>query len=661
MKSQPFIFPLLGLMIGIFSVELIPNLDWYAVSAIFALSFVLLISKSGFFRFEAGLMSFFIGLGISLVLIQQFNSNSIQTEFNEKHFIQLKIREIYKPSEKFYKYKAGIQSVDSVSVSNSNCLLYWKKEHSNLFPEDEIWVSAKISETQKPLNPHQFDYAEYLKRQGIGYVIFADSTHIVSRNESSFHSVTAKFKREIYQKLLSNGYSKHSADLIGAMLLGDRNEMDENLVEQYRKTGVVHILSISGLHVMMVYSVFMVVFFPLVYLPKGKLIRILVCLCAIWFYSIFVGLQPPVLRSAMMISIYYLAIVFSRKPDIYHTLAVSAFLLLLWNPYFLFDIGFQLSFSAVFFIVWFMSVFMKVFKPKTQFSKLIVGFFATCISAQLGTFPFSAYYFHQSSLLFLAGNALMMAASYFMIVGGIFSVVLTVFNIDFPFWILLFNQLISWSNGYIGWLSGFESLIFENISLEIFEVFILIAAFVLLRFLFMELKFRYVILFLIFLLAFETHRIILKQNLLHKNEIIVFHQSRNSVIGVREGNSLNVFIKNFSDSQRVNDYLIRPYSVNEGIEKLKFHHLNDKISSSYSKSSNLIWWKNKSLMWLAENYQNQIPKADYLLVLENAKIDLDSVYPETKIIVDGSNYPNYLEENQNVWKTRKNGFYRIIP
>src|SRR5690606_24370926 len=286
------------------------------------------------FRFEAGLFFFFIGVGISLLYIRYSDSESIETG-SKARILQLKIKEIYKPSDKFYKYKAEIQSVDSVSVSNSNCLLYWKKEFRKLLPGDELWTQSKITKTQKPLNPHQFDYAEYLKRQGISYVIFADSVHIVSRNESSFHLVTAKFKREIYHKLLADGYSKHSADLIGAMLLGDCNEMDENLVAQYRKTGVVHILSISGLHVMMVYSVFMVVLFPMVYLPKGKLIRILVCLSAIWLYAFFVGFQPPVLRSAMMISIYYLTIVFSRKPSIYHTLAVSAFLLLIWNPYFL--------------------------------------------------------------------------------------------------------------------------------------------------------------------------------------------------------------------------------------------------------------------------------------------------------------------------------------
>src|SRR5690606_6521268 len=334
-------------------------------------------------------------------------------------------------------------------------------------------------------------------------------------------------------------------------------------------TGVVHILSISGLHVMMVYSVFMVVFFPLVYLPKGKLIRILVCLCAIWLYSFFVGLQPPVLRSSIMLSIYYLTIVFSRKPSIYHTLAVSAFLLLIWNPYFLFDIGFQLSFSAVFFIVWFMPVFMKIFKPKTGFSKLIVGFFATSISAQLGTFPFSAYYFHQSSLLFLAGNAVMLAASYFMIVGGIFSVAVVVFNIDFPFWIFIFNQLIDWANGYVGWLSGFESLIFDRISLRPLDVFLLVSGFVLLRFIFLEFKFRFIVSFLIFIFAFESHRILLNRKLFQKREIIVFHQSRNSVIGIRQGNSMNVLMKNFSDSQKVHNYLIRPYSIKEGVHNLK--------------------------------------------------------------------------------------------
>src|SRR5690606_31106156 len=157
---------------------------------------------------------------------------------------------------------------------------------------------------------------------------------------------------------------------------------------------------ISGLHVVMVYSIFYFVFYPLIYLPKGKLIRIICSLIFIWLYALFVELQPPVARSALMITIFYLALVFRRKPNIYHTLAVSAFILLIINPDFLFDVGFQLSYAAVFFIVWLMPVYKRILPLRNRKLIYMRDFIGTSISAQLGTFPIAAYYFHQSSGLF---------------------------------------------------------------------------------------------------------------------------------------------------------------------------------------------------------------------------------------------------------------------
>src|SRR5690606_23433081 len=115
-----------------------------------------------------------------------------------------------------------------------------------------------------------------------------------------------------------------------------------------------------------------------------------------------------------MISLYYLAMVFRRKPNIYHTLAVSAFILILANPNFIWDVGFQLSYSAVFFIVWLMPVYRKIFPTKNKKLIYVRDFVGTSISAQAGTFPIATYYFHQSSGLFLAGNILMIPASFIM-------------------------------------------------------------------------------------------------------------------------------------------------------------------------------------------------------------------------------------------------------
>src|SRR5690606_18467858 len=117
---------------------------------------------------------------------------------------------------------------------------------------------------------------------------------------------------------------------------------------------------------MMVYSIFMILLYPIIFLRNGKIIRILLSLVLIWSFVVFVGFQPPILRSAVMISVFYITITFRRKPNVYHTLAVSALILLLINPNFLLDVGFQLSFSAVFFIVYLHPIYQKLFCPRNK-------------------------------------------------------------------------------------------------------------------------------------------------------------------------------------------------------------------------------------------------------------------------------------------------------
>lgn len=659
MKNQPFIAPVFGLMLGIFIVDFFFD-SKLSIALKWSLIGIILCCGLGFWFRHKILAVFFIFIAIGFFYSSQFNSFSglTLTQLDKELFIQLKIKEIYKPSAKFRKYKAEILQIDSTSTSNF-ALLYWKKENQEIYPGDEIWLKTKILPTQKPLNPHQFDYAKWLRRQNIHYTIFSDTIfHQTNATSSYFHF--AKYKRRIYQKLVDSGYSKSSADLIGAMLLGDRTEMNPQTEENYRKAGVVHILSISGLHVMMVFSIFMILLYPLIYLRNGKTIRILLSLTLIWSFVVFVGFQPPVLRSAVMISVYYITITFRRKPNVYHTLAVSAMILLLINPNFLFDIGFQLSFSAVFFIVYLHPIYQKIFRPKSKFSQYFVSFLGTSISAQLGTFPIAAYYFHQTSGLFLAGNLVMILASYGMIWGGMFALLLVEFGIKFNFFIHLFNGFIAFCNEYIAWLSSFDAFVFENISFNSFEVFLILVGIILIKIIWKKPNFKWIITGLSVILIFQVQRMIRSYQFEKKKEIIVFHQTRNSVVGVRDGFQLDVYVQNISDSVNLRKYLVNPYVINEGIRKVKLRDLEKSHHSNYYKSNHSIYFEGKQLVLTHGEFVHKTIHADYVLIQNNSEINLDSISSKTEIIIDGSNYPNHLKDVEiPFWKTREKGA-RII-
>lgn len=580
MKDQPFLFPLAGIISGILLGQPLPESNLRLLELILLLLILIISYKSKLNTITSfSVLFFFVAFGI--IRFHQFNSKQGLPEnlLNEKKWVKLKIENSYRSSEKFKKYKAEILSVDSVTIWNSNLLLYWKKENPVLHPNDELWVYAKIQRAEPPKNPHQFDYKKYLNRQQIQYVSFSDSIFTIERFGNKWFNKASKFKTEIRKKLLDSGYSKNATDIIGAMLLGDRTEMDKEIEEKYRKTGVVHILSISGLHVVMVYGIFYLMFYSLIYFPKGKILRIICSLIFIWLYALFVELQPPVARSALMITIFYLAFLFRRKPNIYHTLLVSAFILLIINPNFLFDVGFQLSYAAVFFIVWLMPIYKKILPLSNQKLIYLRGFVGTSISAQVGTFPISAYYFHQTSGMFLAGNILMIPASFVMITGGMLSVLLVSLNIDFPIWVWVFNGFFQICDGYIGWLSSHNNLVFENISLELIEVFLLILIILGIRFLILNYKPKYLISVLSLFLIFELSRFYKNYLSTQKEELIVFHQYKNSVLGIRKGKNLDVYISDESDSAKISQYVLNPYKINEGINSVNYFKMADEQNS----------------------------------------------------------------------------------
>jgi len=654
MKNQPFIAPIAGLMSGILSAEFFPIPDLADTRKILCV-FIPLIFYFIYKRMDSvWIFGIFVLLGwIHFVKFNSFQSLP-ESQIDSEVFVRLEIEDIYKPSAKFRKYKAKILQIDSTRNEN-HVLLYWKRENAELFPKDEVWLRTKISPTQKPLNPHQFDYAKWLRRQNIHYTIFSDTAYHQPTSETGYFQFS-KYKRKVHQKLLDTGYTKSSADLIGAMLLGDRTEMNPQIEENYRKAGVVHILSISGLHVMMVYSIFMILLYPIIFLRNGKIIRILLSLVLIWSFVVFVGFQPPILRSAVMISVFYITITFRRKPNVYHTLAVSALILLLINPNFLLDVGFQLSFSAVFFIVYLHPIYQKLFCPRNKIAKWTVAFIGTSISAQLGTFPIAAYYFHQTSGLFLAGNLVMIMASYGMIWGGMISLILLEINTGFVFWTTLFNWFIKISNQYVQWISSFDALVFENISFKVYEVFLMLFGVILIKIIWKKPRFKLILIGLSLVFIFQIQRILHVYQFARKKELIVFHQTRNSVIGVRNGFELEVFVKEIGDSNNLKKYLINPYVINEGIRKVELKNLENSSATNYYKSGHSIYWEGKHLIWTNGNDIKTAIDSDYVLIQNNSDLNFDSVSPKTTIILDGSNYPNHLKNAElPVWKTREKG------
>lgn len=655
MKNQPFAFPLLGLIIGILISEYgfqLPLKTTILVVVFFSLIFGLIFM----FKRNAALLLLpvFIMIGWGLSLSKNQWHPISEELLKGEGIIVAETMDIYRSSEKYRKYKVKLLSKDSVPIRDAYALLYLKKENPELYVKEQITIHSKILKNRLALNPYQFDYSKFLSRKGIHYHLFAENVVTRQNPKFSIFYYFSKLKREIYNKLLENGYSKAAADLFGAMILGDRTEMDADIEDNYRKTGIVHILSISGLHVVFVYGMFLYILYPLVYLKNGRYIRVIVSLMLLWGFAVFVGFAPPVTRSALMISIFQCSFLFRRKSNIYHSLALSAFILLLINPNNLFDVGFLLSFSAVFSIVYLNPVFFKPFRPKSRLSKWLLGLSITSVSAQMGTVPFSVLFFNQTSLLFLFGNIVMIPVSGLLIGGGAISVIIVLLNWDIPFWTQIVNGFITGCNAYISWLASFDFLVFETLSFDVIEVMILLTGMLLLRPLLFKFKPQFVMVFLGLVLLFEIQRIYWNFQLQQKDEVVIFHQNRNSVIGLRSGQEMKVFLAELSDSSNILDYTIRPYAMHEKIKEIEILDLEESfLAPPFEKTQNLLKYGNQKIIILSNPVLRPLPEVDYVLVRNNAITDSMQVMGGTKIIFDGSSYPrgNFSD----FWNTREDG------
>lgn len=253
-------------------------------------------------------------------------------------------------------------------------------------------------------NPYMFDYSKYLQRQGIFYRSFLKEGDYILKGKSDrlSWSLSARlYLHEVYLEYIGAGPSLGIAE---AMVAGLRTEMEDEVEEAYIATGTVHALAVSGMHVAMLF--WMLNFVLSLFLSRRSLWYMLLLLGALWSYAVFTGLSASVCRSVLMFSLFLVGDFLRRSGSSLNTLFISALVLLMIKPQWLFDVGFQLSYLAVWGILEFNPILSKKFKPRWVITRYLWESTTVTLSATLYTLPLSVYYFHQFPNYFLVANPL---------------------------------------------------------------------------------------------------------------------------------------------------------------------------------------------------------------------------------------------------------------
>ena len=322
-------------------------------------------------------------------------------------------------------------------------------------PGDHIYINARVGEVHTAENPGAFDYARFLRRQGIsGRAYVAGNRWKVRAMADAEVSLRLRMAR--YRQSLSAQYFSHlgteEAAIAAAMSLGDKRSLDAAQRQSFSATGVSHVLALSGLHLGILFSLYSLLFVNRLRSRQGRVFASLVGVALLWGFALLVGFPLSLVRATVMFTLWQLSVVLYGERSSLNNLALAALLILLFSPASLFDIGFQLSFTSVFFIL---LLTPHIPRPRwlrrSRLLALLYGWLTVSIVAQIGTGPLVAYYFHTIPLVGLLGNLLAIPLAYV-----ILGLALVFFLI--PGFQGLTATLLGWCirflTGAVGWMSA---------------------------------------------------------------------------------------------------------------------------------------------------------------------------------------------------------------
>jgi competence protein ComEC len=303
----------------------------------------------------------------------------------------------------------GIIENDSVKSINNEIILSIpiSDDAARLACDDRIMVNGICREIDGPKNPGEFSYREYMARQGIYCRMLAGkgAWRIYEQGDSnSVWSIVYRCRDFLLQILRTYISEDKERGVASALLFGYKDDLDNEIVQAYTSTGTLHILAVSGMHVAILYWVVSFLLKPFQKFKLAVFTGAAATIILIWFYSLLSGMSPSIVRASVMFTIIVLGKALRNDISIYNNLFASAVIILVYNPWFLFDAGFQLSYLAVFGIVYLQPAISSAVCFRHWISRQAWSLITVSVAAQIATFPISIYYFGQFPNYFILAN-----------------------------------------------------------------------------------------------------------------------------------------------------------------------------------------------------------------------------------------------------------------
>ncbi len=474
----------------------------------------------------------------------------------------------------------------------------------------QLLVKGALQPPARPANPFQFGYRRFLALRHIQWQAYLPEATWLLMGHAPPSTVTALSLH--VRKRLEKAFREHLAaprelTIAHALVLGVQDDLDAALRNAYARTGTVHVLAVSGLHVGLLYGVLLFLLQPLRRDRTSRLVVFLVIVGVVWFYAFVTGLSASVLRSVCMFSLVELGRLIQRKSSILNTLAVVALVLLVYEPNFLFDVGFQLSFLAVAGIVLLQPLFLQLWNPEQKLVRIIWELLAISVAAQLATFPLSLYYFHQFPVYFWVANLVAVPLSSLALYLGVAFMML--------FWLPVVNgmvgQLLEWTlwllNELLLWLERWPHAVLEGFVVTPGQVLALYLFLIAVVVFLVRKKLVWLaasVLCLAFISGTELAEAFYQR---HTRELVLHSVRRSSAVSLVQGRQV-IFSADsaFYAQPQLFSYQVQPYWWAKGVRAQNrfgadFTQTGLKQEMPFTvtpEGNQLLVWQGKKLLWL---------------------------------------------------------------
>lgn len=672
-NSTPFAKLIIPLILGILLAYYI-NLDTFKIevlliclSSIFLIAhFVINKPKFLFFvSFIGYVLIFFIGF--FLAEKQELRNKpkhfaNLLKDNNDQVFMYGNIAITPEGKANSIKVLANIHQLQYDSTKKTcegKMLLYLQKDSISLKLKkgDGILFLTKLVKISPPKNPGEFNYAAFMANKNIFYQQYLPSNSYTTE-VSNRKDYLELFKHYYLNLLQKNVKNTHSLALAKGLIIGQRSEIDQQIYESFSHTGIIHILSVSGLHlgIVMTILIWLFSFFPYSSI-KWKWIKTIIILFFIWTFAIITGFSTAVQRAALMASIFIIGKEVNKKASNYNILFASLFIICLFNPLVLKDLGLQLSYLALIGLAVFYKEFYNLCIIKNKIGNKIWEWTATSFAAQTTTLPLTIFWFGNFPTYFLLANPPAILLS-FVILG--LGLVLMVFG-----WIPAIGQFLGFLINYaclalltvINWINGLPFAICENIYSNKYNLLLNFSTVLLLILAVINRKFKWYLItgFCIissFIIATKE-----KITLLQKPASIVYSIPKNTILTKVIGQNIYFFGDTIFDKKNANyNFKIKGSIRQLGAKNIYFNEKKDSI---------FVINGNKILLWNNQfNYTKFSKKVvlDYILLSKKSFLDFENLnknFDFNMLILDESIKSFKLEKLKASFKAQNIQFYSV--